>query len=240
MKGGLTGLGLGVLGGAGCVVTFGRWIEPCALLLSTPYFMARWGIEGAVNAVPEGERRRSRDAIARAAAEIDQARLREAVLEEGRSRKEPAPVPLAVQGLRSAGARSRYRDTATGGIDTVIEVALERVVLEVAKTDMFPEKWGPWSHSFKSEVDPSLCMIATARLRLFSVAQDAVLFEKVFTQFAGCAQFRDWAKDEAAEFRKAGDAAIEGLARWTADEVFGFKGLSMDAPPSNESKEEPR
>lgn len=240
VKGGLTGLGLGVLGGAGCFVTLGYWLPPCALALSTPYFMARWGIEGAMNAVPEGERRRSRDAIARAAAEMNQARLREAVLEEGRSKKEPAPVPLAVQGPRSAGERSRYRDTAAGGIDTVVEVALERVDLEVAKTEMFPEKWGPWSHSFKSEVDPSLCMIAKARLRLVSVADDAVLFERVFAWLAGCAQFRDWARDEAAQFRKAGDEAIEGLARWTADEVFGLKGLSTDAPRSNESKEEPR
>jgi len=221
VKGGLAGLGLGVLGGAGCFVTLGYVPPFCAVALSTPYFMARWSVEGAMKAVPEGERRRSRDAIVRAAAEVSQARLRAAVLEEGQSRKDSAPVPLAVEGPRSVGERSRYRDTATAGIDTVVEVALVRVSLEVAETATPRDIWSLWSYSFASQVDPWLRMVAEARLRLISVADDVVVFEKVFAWRAGWDQFRDWARDEAAQFRKAGDQAIENLARLTADEVFG-------------------
>jgi hypothetical protein len=189
--------------------------------------MARWSVEGARNAVPEGERRRSRDAIVRAAAEVSQARLREAVLEEGRSRKEPAPVALTVQGPRSVEQRSSYRDAVTGGIDTIVEVALVRVSLEVAGTATprgtpLIDFWSLWTYSFaSSQVDPALRMVAEVRLRLISAADDAVLFEKVFVWRAGWDHFRGWARDGAAQFRKAGDQAIENLARLTADEVFG-------------------
>jgi hypothetical protein len=236
--GGLAGLGLGVFGGAGCFVTLGYGLPFCALAVSTPYFMVRWSIEGAVHAVPEGERRRSREAIVRAAAEVSQARLLEAVLAEGRSRKDPAPESLAVQGPRSVGERSRYRDAGTAGIDTVVEVALIRVSLERPYTP--GDKWDPWMSSFVSQVDPSLCVVAEARLRLISVADDSVLFETPFSRRSGCLQFRGWARDEAIEFRNAVEHAIEGFARWTADEVFGLKASSLDAPRSNGAKEEPR
>lgn len=238
VTGGLAGLGLGALGGAGCLVSYGRWVEGCGLLLSTPYFMARWSIEGARNAVPEGERRHGRDAIVRAAAEMSQARLLEAVLAEGRSRKEPAPELVPAQGPGSVGERSRYRDAVTGDLDTVVEIALVRVSLDRDAT--IGGHVNPWTYSFMSPVNPALCMVAEARLRLVTVADDAVLFEKPFAWHAPCARFSDWAKDEAAEFRRAGDEAIASFGRWIADHVAGLKGAAMDAPPSNEEPAEPQ
>ena len=218
-KGALTGLGLGVLGGAGCFLTLGFGVDFCAVAVSTPYFIGRWSVEGALKAVPEQERRQGRDAIIGAAGEVTQGQLLEAVLGEGRRRKETAPVPLAAQGPTSRDQRSTYSGTPPEGVDSVVEVALLRIGLEGAPSNASPSRL--WTASFASEVDPWLRVIAKARLRVVNVADDGVRYERTFNYLAGHAQLRDWARDDAAEFRKARAEAIEGLGRQIAEEVFG-------------------
>ena len=221
-KGALSGLGLGVLGGAGCFLTLGFGVDFCAIAVSTPYFIGRWSVEGALKAVPEQERRQGRDAIIGAAGEVTQGQLLEAVLGEGRRRKETAPVPLAAHGPTSREQRSTYSGTPSEGVDTVVEVALLRIGLEGALSNDAGASLGRlWTSSFASEVDPWLRVIAKARLRVVSVADDGVRFERTFTYRAGHAQLRDWARDDAAEFRKARVEAIEDLGRQIAEEVFG-------------------
>ena len=62
-KGALSGLGLGVLGGAGCFLTLGFGVDFCAIAVSTPYFIGRWSVEGALKAVPEQERHHGREPV---------------------------------------------------------------------------------------------------------------------------------------------------------------------------------
>ena len=131
-------------------------------------------------------------------------------------------MPLAAQGPTSREQRSTYSGTPPEGVDTVVEVALLRIGLEGAPSNDAGANLGRlWTSSFASEVDPWLRVIAKARLRVVSVADDGVRFERTFTYRAGHAQLRDWAGDDAAEFRKVRAEAIEGLGRQIAEEVFG-------------------
>lgn len=228
-KGALVGLGVGVLGGTGCFLSLGYVPGFCAIAVLTPYFMGRWTVEGAMYAVPEHERRQGRDAVIQAAREVSQEQLLEAVLREGRLRRAPTPVPLAAQGPTSRKQRSTYRTVAPDGIDTVVEVALLRIGLEASPA---PEPGGdnPLTSSFASGVDPWLRVVAEARLRLVGVVDDGVRFERTFTHTGGHARLRDWAHDEAAEFRKARDQAIESLGRQIAEEVLGPVPRPPEAP----------
>ncbi|HEU4371577.1 MAG TPA: hypothetical protein VFV05_25415 [Methylomirabilota bacterium] len=212
------GVGLGVLSGAGCFVTIGRLPELCVVAIMTPYWVGRGTIEGAMKAMPEGERRASQAAIIAAIRDVDHQRIASAIEEEGRRRSASVTILSPSSVPADAIDTGSYRGAAVQGIDTVAEITLGRLGLERR----------PSSSSDRAlklsvpDVDPMLGVAVEARLRLVKAADDTVVLEKTYAHRSPRdARFVEWAHDGAAGFREARDTALETLAREIAEELFG-------------------
>jgi predicted MFS family arabinose efflux permease len=111
------GVGRGLLGGLVCFLTVGRAGEACVVAVATPYWVGRGIVEGAIHAVPEGQRRANEAAIAAAIEEVETQRIARALTKERDER-------AWVEGER---------------IDVVIEIRLLRLGLERSSTSS--EEW---------------------------------------------------------------------------------------------------
>ena len=228
--GAVQGMGIGVLSGAGCFVTSGYVPPLCIIAIMTPYWVGRGSVEGAMKAMPEGERRVRREAIVAAIADVDRQRLASAIYEEGGKRSSTPTIMPPSQAPARAVATLTYRDAAAQGIDTVAEVTLARLGLERR----------PASSSESSflklpvpDVNPMLGLVAEARLRVVSAADDRVVFEQTYVRRSPQdARFAEWARDNAAAFRDACDAVLHALAGEIAAELFG-----AEQPPANHGHE---
>lgn len=88
------------------------------------------------------------------------------------------------------------------------------------------------------DVDPLLSLVAEARLRLVSTADDTVLFERTYVRHSRRdTKFVEWARDAAAEFRSARDEALDDLAHDVVAELAGVE--RETAPSSQEPMSEP-
>lgn len=217
--GAVQGVGIGVLSGAGCFVTYGYAAPLCVVAIMTPYWVGRGTVEGAMKAMPEGERRVSRQAIAAAIADVDRQRLATAIYEEGGRRSSTPTIMPPKRAPTGAAATPTYRDASAQGIDTVAEVRLARLSLE--RRPAGSSKNDFWKLSVP-DVDPMLGLVAEARLRVVSAADDRVVFEQTYVRRSPQdARFAEWARDNATAFRDARDAALHALSEEIATELFG-------------------
>jgi hypothetical protein len=217
--GAVQGMGIGVLSGAGCFVTHGYVPELCVLAVMTPYWVGRGTVEGAMNAMPESERRVSRDAIVTAIADVDRQQLASAIYEEGGRRSSTPTIMPPRQAPMGAADTLTYRDVEAQGIDTVAEVTLARLGLERRPASSSENAFLKLS---VPDVDPRLGLVAEARLRIVSAADDTVKFEQTYLRRSPQdARFAEWAQDNAAAFREACDAVLHALAGEIAAELFG-------------------
>lgn len=206
------GMTIGVLSGVGCFATLGYAWPLCISAAMTPYWVGRGSVEGALNALPEGERRRSQAAIVAAIAAVDPQRIARGIEEEARRRSRSVAFV-------SPGAP---------GIGTVAEVTLLRLVLEERPS---ASSSSVWSLSVP-DVNPMLGVLAEARLRVVSTADDTVLLERTYVRRSTRdTKFADWARDDAAEFERARDQALDDLANDVALELFGVAPVTPVEPP---------
>jgi hypothetical protein len=196
--GGAKGVGLSALFATGCFVTLGYAWVLCAGALATPYWIGRGMVEGAMNAVPDSERRLYQAAIAAAAADAGSAALVERILDEGQRRAAPQLV----------------RDEP----DSVAEIALMKLGLEpvphTGKRDVLKLS--------VPDVDPQLHLVAEMRLRVVSAVDKREVIAKTYRHLSGqSARLAEWGTDDGARFRDEVDQASQSLARQAADDLFG-------------------
>lgn len=228
--GAVQGMGIGMLSGAGCFVTMGYVPALCFVAVMTPYWVGRGSVEGAMNAMPEGERRVSREAIVAAIADVDRQRLAAAIYGEGSRRSSTPTIMPPSRAPARAAATLTYRDAVAQGIDTVAEVTVARLGLERQPVSSSESTFLKLS---VPDVDPMLGLVAEARLRIVSAADDRVVFEQTYVrQSPRYARFAEWARDNAAALRDACDAVLHALALEIADELLG-----AEQPPANHGHE---
>jgi hypothetical protein len=221
------GVGVGVLSGAGCLFTAGYAWPFCISALMTPYWVGRGLVEGALNAVPEGERQAARAAIVAAIAGVETRRIARGIEEEAHRRS--WAVTVMSPGPPAPGGPPSYRDAASDGIDTMAEITLLRLAL----TGRPSSSTADTLKLSVPDVNPALGLLAEARLRLVRTTDDVVLFERTYRRLSPRdMKFVEWARDDAAELRSARDQALDDLARDVTVELAGVERPS--APPSPE------
>ena len=217
------GVGVGVLSGAGCLFTAGYAWPLCISAIMTPYWVGRGLVEGALNAVPEGERRAAQAAIVAAIGGVETRRIAHGIEEEAQRRA------WAVTVMSPGPPQASHRDAAAAGIDTVAEITLLRLAL-TGRPSSSPEDTLKLS---VPDVNPTLGLLAEARLRLVRTTDDVVVFERTYRRLSPRdMKFVEWARDDAAELRTARDQALDDLARDVTVELAGVE--QQSAPPSPE------
>lgn len=226
---GMTGnLGVGVLGAAACLGTYGAFSLACVVAIWTPGMMVTGIVEGVDKGVTVSDWLDSSRNLGRAAPEREaQETLRDAVVATavGRRTGQPA-VSLLEGGPRDVKASASYRPLAAQGLDTVLEVAVVRLDLERAPRG--PLGTYGLSLSWENVFDPSLELVVEARARLVRVADDAVLFTRPYRHSGPRRTFVEWGRDGAEPFREALDTALKALGNEIAGDFFGFP----PAPPA--------
>src|SRR5262245_62791587 len=146
-------LGVGVLAGAACFL----YVWPaCLLALWTPVMMVTNGVEGAVKGVPIADMRASVVSLKNAAGEPDlSSRFAERVVFEAHRRVGEDRARLAMNGLPDSGS-ARYAALAAEGVDTVIEVKIDRLRLERAQSPSALSGYGPSLITVEKLIDSPL------------------------------------------------------------------------------------
>jgi len=225
LAGASAGLGVGVLAGAGCFVLapiFELALAPCAIAIWTPVMLVTGGVEGAVKGVPISEVWRSARALKDAVGEPRVPRvLAERVTAEASRRIGDGRARFAA-GAPPEGKskRPRYRALAADGVDTVLEVRVERLDLERIKFFGLSESYG-WSFSIENLIDAPLTLAVEGRGRVLRASDGRTLYESAVTQRAGSRKFTEWGREGAAEFRRERDRLLEALAEDIANAMFG-------------------
>jgi len=211
-------LGVGVLAGAACFL----YVWPaCLLALWTPVMMVTNGVEGAVKGVPIADMRASVVSLKNAAGEPDlSSRFAERVVSEAHRRVGEGRARFAANGLPNSG-NLRYAALAAEGVDTILEVQIDRLRLERTVSHNESSGYGPSIISIEKLIDSPLAFRVEVRVRVLRAADGKVLYEAVYDRRAGYQKFTEWGREDAAEFRGERDRALESIAKEIAGEIFG-------------------
>ena len=208
VAGATKGLAVGVVSGAGCLITVGYLVPACVSAVMTPYWVGRGTVEGALKALPEGQRRANQAVIAAAISDLDAQRIARTI-EQRRGHAAP-----------SAG----------GNLDSRAEITLVRIGLDNHESQASDSIW----KLSVPDVDPTLDVVAELRLRLMRSADAAVIYKQTYVRHsARQARFAEWAREDAADFRSARDEVLDALARDVVVDLFGAE-RSVDTTASDE------
>ena len=225
-------LGVGAMAGVACFA----YVWPACLLAAwTPVMMVANGVEGAVKGVPIADLRASAVSLKNAAGEPDlSSRFAERVASEAHRRVGEDRVRLATNRLLDAGNR-HYAALAAEGVNTVVEVQIDRLRLERAPSASAFSGYGPSIITVEKLIDAPLAFTVEARVRVLRAADSTVLYKAAFTRRAGHQKFTEWGREDAAQFKSERDRALESIADEIAGELFG----AVPAPPEPTATPEP-
>jgi hypothetical protein len=228
-------LGVGAVAGAACIGTYGYFLPACFVALWTPVMMVTNTVEGAVKGVPVSDLRASAASLKSAVGEADlSSRFAERVASEAQRRVGETRIRIAASGLPDTG-QPRYAALAAEGVDTVLEVQLERFRLERAASSSAFSGYGPSVITIEKLIDSPLTFAVDARVRVLRAADGTVLYQTAFNRRAGHQKFTEWGREDAAQFRGERDRALESIADEIAGEIFG----AVPAQPEPATTSEP-
>jgi len=212
------GAGEGAVRGAGVWAKNWAWLTPrgggsgnwlvallaLAWLALTPVAAASGAVYGAVASNEPQVIEEAEANLHKALAELHmQETVRILILEKLQNETQYHVVLLNTPGPTHSGEVIDYSATATKGIETIFEIAVETFGLD-----------GRW------EMDPPLAIIMQARAKLIKVRNGAVLYNSVFHYRSNLHQFSEWATSDADLFRKGLDRAYQNLATQIVETVF--------------------
>jgi hypothetical protein len=214
------GVGLGTLGAAGCFLTMGRVPEVCVVALGTPYFAVRYAVDQGSQGVSADEIAVGEMAIRTVfAARNAQEAVRDHVLPLAAARTGQPVTPLPDLGPATPDATGCYPHLTSHGIDTVLEVTVQRMALEPFGR-RFNASGNLWRIS-EYELNPVLYLAATTRTRVIKTADDTVLFVATIQHSGRGAAFTEWATNDAQLLRDELDQLLPRLAAEIVAQVFG-------------------
>lgn len=211
-------LGVGAVAGAGC---FAYVLPACLIALWTPVMMVTNGVEGAVKGVPIADLRASAVSLKNAAGEPDlSSRFAGRVASEALRRVGEDRVRLVANGRPDAGDR-HYAALAAEGVDTVVEVQIDRLRLARAPSTSAFSGYGPSVITVEKLIDAPLEFTVEARVRVLRATDGTVLYKAAFNRRAGHQKFTEWGREDAVQFRSERERALESIAEEIAGEIFG-------------------
>ena len=221
------GVGLGVLGAAGCFLTYGTALPACGLAVVSPYLAVRYAVDQATDGVSPDTIAASETAITAVFAERHHpATARDEVVRVAVAQTGQSLVGLPGEGPRSAAETPRYTHLTAHGIDTVIEITLQRLALQ-SQTRV--EGRNSWSIISAADLNPYLTVAVTARTRVLRTADGTVLYDHAREHTGRGATFPDWGANDAQLLRDGLDQLFQEMARAIVAQVFG-----VAIPPKRE------
>lgn len=220
------GVGLGVLGAAGCMLSYGYVPEACVLALATPYFAVRYAVDQATEGVVPETIAAGETAITAAfAARNPQAVVRDEVFRVAAAQTGRPLVLLPGEGPRAAGETLRYTHLTAHGVDTVIEITLQRLALQAPRSGD-----GSLWRIRAADLNPYLTLAVTARTRVLRIADDTVLYDHAGERTGRGATFPDWGANDAQLLRDGLEQLLRQMAADIVVQVFGVAGPPATDP----------
>ena len=216
------GMGLGALAGVVCLLTGPP--EACEVAWATPYLAVRYAVDQATVGIAADEIASGETAISAVLADRKHhAFVREQFYRLAAARTRQTLVPLPAEGTPSAAATTSYRQLAALGIDTVIEITLQRVALQ-SRTSGQGGGGNIWRIS-AVDLNPYLTLAVTARTRVLKTADGTDLYGHTRDYIGRGATFTDWGANDAQLLREGLEQLLREMAGEIIAEVFGV------APP---------
>jgi hypothetical protein len=217
------GLGLGVLGAVGCLGALGgcaQCVAGCALVVATPYLATRYAIDQATEGVPADTIQAAETAITAVLAErTHQAVVRDAVSRLAAAHTPRTLVPHPGECCPPAAGTTTYRPLAAHGIDTVIEITLQRLALQSRTSGR--AGGDSLGRIGAATLNPYLTLAVTARTRVLRTADGTVLYDHAGEHTGRGATFPDWGANDAQLLRDGLDQLFQEMAREIVAQVFG-------------------
>ena len=214
------GLGLGTLTAAVCFVTIGHVPEACVLALGTPYFVVRYAVDQARQGVPHEEIAPGEAAVKGTFAARDyHEALRDQVPPLVLARTGQLVSPLPDLGPATPAENCSYRNLAPHGIDTVLEITVQRVALQPngIRSSASASIWSIGA----DELNPVLHLVATTRTRVIKTVDESVLFNATRQHDGRGATFTEWSVNDAQLLRDELEQFLPRLASEIVAQVFG-------------------
>ncbi len=117
-----------------------------------------------------------------------------------------------------------YRHLASQGIDTVLEIGVQRIALQASGRSTAGSLWSLSA----AGLNPSLRLVVSARTRVIKVADGAELYAHAGDHQGSERTFTEWAANDAQAFREGLDQLMQNLAAEIVAQVFG-----VAVPPEN-------
>ena len=211
------GFAMGLLGAAGCFLTVGRFGEACVLALGTPVWMVREAEMGAKKVDPPPEVVQNLPSLQSGLLGMPvQQELRDRIVEAARAQDRHFFFRLTEAGPHSPYDAIDHERWAGEGIDTILEVRLESVVLRQEVDPSSLVHGIPWSGGG----DPAFPLLVKARTRLIRAADGVELAARAFEHRRTGYPIALWAADEVKRFREALAVVSQALAQEMLDDLF--------------------
>ena len=212
------GMGLGVLAGVVCLLTGPS--EACEVAWATPYLAVRYAVDQATVGIAADEIASGETAISAVLADRKHhASVRDQFYRLAAARTRQTLVPLPAEGTPSAAATTSYRQLAALGIDTVIEITLQRVALQ-SRTSGQGGGGNIWRIS-AVDLNPYLTLAVTARTRVLTTADGTALYEHSRDYIGKGATFTEWGANDAQLLREGLAQLLQEVAGEILTQVFG-------------------
>ena len=226
--GAVKGLGLGILGAAGCFLSMGRAAEACVLGVATPYLAVRYSVDQATQGVSAEEVATSEAAIKTALADQTlPGALRDHVLRMAASQTPLSFVSLPDQGPTQPSETGHYGHLASQGIEAVLELTVQQIALRPPGGSGSGSLWSISA----ADLNPWLALIATTRTRVLKVADGTELYSYTVEQRGKSATFTEWGANDAQMLRDALEQLPQGLAAEIVTQVFAVS-VSPSSDPA--------
>jgi hypothetical protein len=164
------------------------------------------------------------------AARNSQEAVRDHVLSLAAARTGQPVTPLPDLGPATPAETGSYRHLTPQGIDTILEVTVQRMALEpyVGRAKASGSVW----RISADELNPSLYLFATTRTRVIKTVDDSVLFVATRQHEGSAATFTEWAANDAQALRDELDRFFPCLAAEVVTQVFGVSVSPASEPAS--------
>jgi tetratricopeptide (TPR) repeat protein len=215
------GLGLGMLGAVVCTGVMAycaQCVAGCALAAATPYFAVRYAVDQATEGVTADTIGAAEAAIKVVLAERNpQAVAQEALYRVATTQTGQTLVLLPNSGSVTPPEAPRYPHLAAQGIDTVLEIAVQRIALH-------PERARGGRNLLRinaTELNPSLTLVITARTRVLTTTDGVELYGHTRDYVGRGATFTEWGATDAQLLRDGLDQLLQEMAGEIVARVFG-------------------
>ncbi len=224
------GLGLGVLGAAACLGAAGGCVEclaGCAIAVGSPYLAVRFAMDQAAAGVPAEALEAAQTAIKAVLVERNyQVVARDTLFQVAAAHLGQPLVVVPDPGPPSPTEACRYHSLATQGIDTVLEVTVQRIALRPLGTTA----GSTLLRLRATDFNPTLTLGVTTMRRVVRTADNRVLYEYAGEHTGQGATFTDWGANDAQLLRDGLHQLFQEMAGEILSQVFGVPMPSATDP----------